>query len=238
MGALLVFFSVSSSFCQVAPSQLVDRSSSGVDTVSRNQLLAPAKAIRAIERAHKDIIGGHLESAEKEIARALDIAPHFGAARAMEGAIDLQNGNFDAASKSFQQAIEDDPVLAAAYLGMSAILIHQMRFQAALPLLDRAEGLSPSAWMIHYAKAWTEIEIGNSEAALSQADIADSIAGKDAKRRSGVSYLRAMLSIRLNHTDAAREYLAETIARDPGGDYAALARKDFQRLQPLLAAGR
>jgi hypothetical protein len=47
-----------------------------------------------------------------------------------------------------------------------------------------------------------------------------------------------MVSNRLNQADAARDYLAETIARDPSGDYAALAKKDNQRLQPLLAFGR
>ena len=56
-------------------SQVIDRNSSGPQTVSRDLLLAPIKTVRAIQRAHKDVAGGHRESAQKEIAGALDIAP-------------------------------------------------------------------------------------------------------------------------------------------------------------------
>lgn len=65
-GALLLIRSVGSSFDQVDPTQLIDRDSSRSQTVSRNQLLAPGKALRAIKRAQKDIVDGHLESAQKD----------------------------------------------------------------------------------------------------------------------------------------------------------------------------
>ena len=85
MGTLLLICSVGSLSAQIDPGQFTDRNSSEPQTVSRNQLLAPAKAVRAIQRAHRDIGGGHLESAQKEIARALDIAPHFAVAKVMQG---------------------------------------------------------------------------------------------------------------------------------------------------------
>ena len=72
IGAALLIFSTASSFAQIDSTQLIGRGSSGPQTVSRNQLLAPGKAIRAIERARKEIIEGKLDSAQKEIARALD----------------------------------------------------------------------------------------------------------------------------------------------------------------------
>jgi tetratricopeptide (TPR) repeat protein len=226
------------SFGQMAPLQMADGSSSRMNTISRNELLAPGKATQAIERARKEILSGHPESAEKEIARALDIAPHFGVAETLRGALDLQGGNLDAAAKWFQQAIDDDPAMGAAYVGMSIILIRQRRFRAALPALDRAEGLLPGVWMIHFLKAWTDIQIGNTQAALGQANIAERFAGADAEKRSASSYLRAMVHIYLNHADTARECLAETIARDPGGELAVLAKKQMEGLQPLLAAAR
>jgi ABC-type transporter Mla subunit MlaD len=71
-----------------------------------------------------------------------------------------------------------------------------------------------------------------------RADVAERIAGTDAQKRSGVSYLRTILSIHLNDVTTAREHLVEAIARDRGGRYAALANMEMERLQPLQAAWR
>jgi hypothetical protein len=89
MTALLLILSAESSLVQIDLSQAIHRNSLGPQTVLRNQLLAPVKAVRAIQRAQKDIVGGHLEFAQKKIARALDIVPHFAVAKVIQGAIDL-----------------------------------------------------------------------------------------------------------------------------------------------------
>ncbi len=238
MGSFLLILPSGSSFAQINHAQSIERNSSILPTVSMNQLLAPAKALRAVERAHKDIVAGHLESAQKEIARALDIAPHFALAKVMQGAIDVQNGKYEGATTLFQQAINDDPGLGGAYVGMAVVMIHQGRFEAALRLLDRAEALLPGAWFVHFAKASAQLQMGNTVAALNQAEYADRIAGSDSEKQSGVCYLRAMISIHMSDYLAAREHLAEAVARNPHGDYAALAKAELERLQPLLIAGR
>ena len=193
---------------------------------------------RRVERAYKDIAAGHLDMAQKEIARALEIAPHFGVAKVMQGAIYLETGNDEGAKTLFQQAIDDDPVLGGAYAGLAVVLIRQGRFQAALPLLDHAEGLLPRAWFVQVAKGWAELELGNTATALKMADSAERIAGTDSDKRSGVSYLRAMVSLHANDMVRAREYLTEAAARDRGGEYAALATKELERLQPLPPTAR
>ncbi len=236
--ALFLICSVRSSFGQIDPTQLQDRSAPRVHTVSKNQLLTPDKVLRAMERAHKCILEGRLESAQKEITRAIDMAPHYGAAKALQGGMYLETKNYDAATKYFQEAMEDDPALGGAYVGMAVVLIDERRFQAALPLLDRAEGLLPGAWFVHFAKAWSQLELGNTEAALKQTEFAERIAGTEAEKRSGVSYLRAMVSIHLNDLADARENLVEAVERDRGGQYAVLASREMERLQPLLAGGR
>jgi len=235
VGTLLLIVSAGSSF---AHAQSIDRHSSILPTVSMNQLLAPAKALRAVARARKDIAAGHLESAQKEIARALDAAPRFALAKVMQGAIDVQNDKYEGAATLFQQAINDDPGLGAAYVGMAVVMIHQGRFQSALPLLDRAEGLLPGAWFVHFAKASAQLQMGNTVAALNQAEYAERIAGNNSEERSGVCYLRAMISIHMSDLHSAREHLAEAVARNSHGDYAALAKAELERLQPVLIAGR
>jgi tetratricopeptide (TPR) repeat protein len=234
--AFLIFSAFS--IAQSDPTQFIDLGSSGPQTISRNQLLVPGKAIRAIERARKEIIQGELDSAQREIARALDIDSHFAVAKVLQGAIDLEEKNYASATNLFQQAIGDDPALGGAYAGMAVVLMHQGRFREALPLLDRAEGLSPGAWLVHFAKAWAQLELGNTAAALSQADYAERVAGMDSERRSGASYLRAMVSIHMNDMETAKKLLAEAITRDPASQYAALAKRELERHEPMPAAGR
>jgi hypothetical protein len=68
-------------------------------------------------------------------------------------------------------------------VGMAIIPIHRSRFWAALPMLDRAEGLLPGAWFVHFAKAWAHLETGNTEAALKQADCAERVSGPNSEMR-------------------------------------------------------
>jgi tetratricopeptide (TPR) repeat protein len=206
--------------------------------VSKNQLLAPEKALRAIKRAHAEIAGGQIERAEKDLAQALEIAPLFAVAKVMQGAIDIDRGNFDAASTLFQQAIDDDPVLGSANVGMAVVLIHEQRFKSALPLLDRAEGLLPGAWFVHFAKAWAQMELGNIDVALKQADFAEQIACTDTGNKSAVSYLPAIAYLHLHDVATAKKYLVEAISRDRGGQYAALADVELEKLGALETATR
>jgi tetratricopeptide (TPR) repeat protein len=178
IGALLLICSAVTLFAQIDPGQFINGNLAGMSTVSRNQLLAPGKALQAVKRARADFAGGHLESARKEIARALDIAPHFAVAKVMKGAMDIETGEYDEATILFQEAIDEDPALGGAYVGMAVALIHERQFQAALPLLDRAEGLLPGAWFVRFAKAWAQMELGKTDAALKQADLAERLAGR------------------------------------------------------------
>lgn len=235
VAVVILVCSAPSAFAQFDSTKLVDPGPSGSYLVSKNQLLAPDKAVRATERAHKDMMSGHLESAQKQITRALEIAPHFGVAEALQGGVYLQAENFEEAAKFFQGAMDDDPALGAAHVGMGVIMMRQRRFQLALSQLDRAEALLPGAWFVHFAKAWDYLDLGNNEAALKQVEFAERIAGTDREKRSGASYLRAVMYIYMKDMDHAREYLAEAVARDPNGDYAPLAKKELERLRPLLA---
>jgi tetratricopeptide (TPR) repeat protein len=238
VGAVILLYSAQSTQAQTDSTKLLDPSLGVPQVVSRNQLLAPGKALRFVQRAHDDIMNGHFDSALKEINRALDIAPHYAVPKVMQGGIYMDNGNYDGAAKSFQEAIDDDPAFGAAYAGMGVALLYKKRFQAALPVLDRAEGLLPAAWFVHFAKAWTYMELGNTEAAFKQADLSERFAGTNREQKSGVSYLRAMVSIHMNDAGNAKGYLAEAVAQDPDSTYAALAKKWLDRLQTFLATAK
>jgi hypothetical protein len=70
----------------------------------------------------------------------------------------------------------------------------------------------------------------NTEAALKEAEFAEWLTGTDPDKRSGVFYLRAMVSIERKDLSGARKYLDDAIMRAPHSYYAELARGWLKRL--------
>ena len=234
LGTLMLVCSAASACAQGDVLQSINGSSQGQQFVSTNQLLTPQKAKQATDRACLDIIHGRLESAQQELRRALDVAPHYAVALTTQGAVDLQVGNIDRATKAFQQAVEDDPTLGAAYVGVGVVLIAQGKFKEALTPLNRATSLLPGSWYVHLESGLAHLGLGNTDTALQEADLAERFAGPDREKRSGAAYLHALTYAVMSNSDRAKKYFAETITRDPNGFYASLAKRGADKLQPTV----
>src|SRR5579864_272589 len=116
-GAALLALAATSALCQVDASRLPAQVSTAERmVVSKNQLRAPQKAQKAIDRAHEDFRHGRYELAEKDVQRALSICPHYGLALTFQGIIDLRSGKDAEAASAFQRAIDEDPSSGSAYL--------------------------------------------------------------------------------------------------------------------------
>ena len=234
LGAMILGCSAGQLCAQGGPLRCVNGSTQGQQFVSTNSLLTPRKAQLATDRAREDILHGDLKSAQKELTRALDVAPHYAVALATQGAVSLQAGNIDGAAKAFQRAIEEDSTLGAAYLGVGIALIAQRRFKEAITPLNHATSLLPSSWYAHLEFGLARLGTGDTEAALQEASLAEHFAGPDPERRSGASYLRAIICEVMKDPDRANKYLAETITRAPDGFYATLAKaRGVERFQSV-----
>ena len=227
---LMLLSSAEVALAQASLTQIVAAKLPKQYLVSTNQLLTPEKALRATARAHDDLQHGRLAAAQREIARALDIAPHCAVALDVQGGIYVQNGDYQRSADSFQQAIDADPTLGSAYLGMAESLMAQNRYKDAQIPLDRAEALLPSAWLVHYEAALAHIHLGEIQAAFRQTALADQFTGNDPYKRSGASYLRAMVYLKLRDSGNAKVYLKETVALEPNGYYSMLAKKGLEQL--------
>jgi tetratricopeptide (TPR) repeat protein len=176
-------------------------------------------------------VRGNLASAQKEIVRALEIAPHCAVALSVQGALDIKMGHLETAAKSFQEAIDNDPTIGGAYLGLAMILISERRFKEALAPLDRAAGLLPASWYVHFQTGLAQLGVGDVEAAFKEADLAERLIGTDSEQGAGVSYLHAMVLAKRGDVAGTRKYLADVIARSPQGYYAEHAKGWLERLQ-------
>ena len=198
-------------------------------------MLTPEKALRATDRARKELSHGHLDSAQRKVSQALDIAPHCALALFIQGMIHGQMGHFDQAAKYLQEAINNDPTLGSAYLGLGMVFVDQGQFKNALTPLDRATALLPTAWIVYLENAAAHLGLGDTKRALEQAALADRFAQSDRHGKSGVSLLRALVQRRLQDLPREKSYLIQAISCDPHGPYALLAKKELERFEPIPA---
>lgn len=197
--------------------------------VSKNQLLIPEKARKALERAQVDFLHGRYESAQERLRRALEIYPHCALAFTFQGILDLQRGKSFEASHAFQRAIEEDPSSGSAYIGMGIVYNTQGRFRDALAQFDRAAPFSQGSWLGYFEEAWAHLNIGEYDAAVAAILRAEKFAGTDPERLSGLAYLRGVARCQLRDYEAGNRYLQEAVRRDPDGAFAVLARKRLER---------
>ena len=230
LGAFLLIASSEVNLAQMGSSQFMGTDSETQFVVSRNELLTPQKALHATDRAREDLKHGRIEAAEREVTQALTIAPQCALALDLQGGIYILSGDYDKSADFFQKAIDRDPRLGSAYLGMGMSMFGQGRYKEALIPLDRATTLLPGAWLAHFEASLAHLHLGETEAALTQANLAYHFSGSDPYKRSGASYLQALLFLNRRDSARARMYLAEAIARDPSGYYASLAKSSLEQL--------
>ena len=235
LGAALMVLAMQPAHSQVDSNSFPVQNSPAEQLVSKNQLLAPEKAQKAMARASEHFLHGRYESAQKEIQRALDICPHCASALTFEGVLNLQSHNYPEAARSFQQAIDEDPAAGPAYLGIGVVYNAQARFKEALAVFDRAAPFLPDSWLLPFECALAHLGVGESMAGLREMSHAEGLAGSDPAKLSGVAYLHGVAEFQLKHYDAATQFFEEAIKHDPKGTFARLAKEHLDRITPLLA---
>jgi tetratricopeptide (TPR) repeat protein len=228
--AALLVLSIGFASAQLRPADIPEPDSPSQQFVSVNQLLTPAKAQRATERARREFIQGRLDSALRETERALEIYPRCAAALSIQGAVNLSRTNYAEASRRFQQAIDAEPAFGPAYLGLGMAYTSQGRFKEALIPLDRAASFLPSSWIVYFESAVAHLGLGEPEAALKDISYAARFTGTDPQKRAGISYLRGMANFEMKDYREAQGEFNEAVERDVNGLFAALAKSKLEQL--------
>lgn len=234
LGAMLLIGAVECAYCQVALVDRPGRLSATQGVVSKNQLLIPEKARKAMDRAQVDFLHRHDESAQRNVHRALEIYPHCALAFTFQGILDLRNGNLSEAAQAFQRAINEDPASGSAYIGLGIIFNTQGRFRDAIALFDRAAPFSPDSWLREFEAALAHLGVGEYDAGLKDITRAERFSGSDPEKLAGVAYLRGVAQCQMRDYAGGKRYLQETIQRDHNGTFSMLARKRLEQLGPAV----
>ena len=226
----LLIGAVGSAYCQVDLVDLPTNPSSTRGVISKNQLLTPEKAHKALDRAQVNFLHQRYEPAQRDVQQALEIYPHCALAFTFQGILDLQDGNMPEAAEAFQKAINEDPSLGSAYVGLGIIYNTQGRFRAAIAQFERAAPLSQGSWIAYFEAALAHLGVGEYDAGLKDIARAERFTLGDPERLSGSAYLRGVAQIQLRDYAGGNRYLQEAMRRDPNGAFSTLARKRLEQI--------
>jgi tetratricopeptide (TPR) repeat protein len=201
-------------------------STDGKPTISVNQLGAPNKARKAIQKALEAWHMNKLADADRYADEALAAYPRYAAALTIRGIIALESGP-QQACEDLQKAIEYDPNYGPAHLALGSAYNRLGRYDDAARTLDRALAIAPTSWQGYYELSVTSLGKGDFKAALRLVEKASSLVPMEFPQ---LHMVRALAFIGLQNKPAATTELTIFLMEAPNDPSASIARQKLERL--------
>lgn len=201
-------------------------------TISLTTMQAPKDARHAFEKAQKDLAQKNVQDAEKELDKAVGLYPHFAAAWSMLGEIHERQNLLEQAQKDYDQSIAADPVFVNPYFGLSAIAVHEKRWQDTVKFTAQLEKLNPYAYPIAYLySAAANFYLGKLDAAEEKARKFETM--DTAHRRPDVALLLSNILEGKHDYAGAAQKMREYLASSPNVPNATALQGEISRLENL-----
>jgi tetratricopeptide (TPR) repeat protein len=196
-------------------------------TVSLKEMLIPGKAQKLLSKADESFTRSKLEDARKYVTEALQIAPAYARASALQAVIAMSTNDRQSALASANNAVQSDPQLPYAQFVRAAVLNSLGKFQEARAAAEQGLRTDAASWQGHFELAQAFNGLNDTEHALQEANKAESAAPQ---HFFPVHLLRAFILVRSKAVSEAARELQEL----DGGPAAKDPR--VQQLHQLLAS--
>ncbi len=208
----------------------------GQQIATPHQLLAPAGARTAAQKAAEALSLNDGVEARRQLSRALDVYPSYAVALTLRGLLGLREGRTAAATADLEEAVRVDPAYGLARVVLGSIYNDAQRYDEALALLSKAVGLLPFVWQSHFELARALYGKEDYPAALREINEALRLttSSEAPENRAYVHYLRAHVLVQLTDFPSAKEEFELTLKEDPDGELGLPSRR---ALELLHAAG-
>jgi Tfp pilus assembly protein PilF len=181
-------------------------------SVTARQLAIPDRALRDYMDAQRALEKRDVDTAEKHLEHAVELAPQFAAAWNTLGTIAYQTARFPLAEQRFRQALKQDPTAYEPFVNLGGVLV-------TLHKLDEGLEVNVHATMIRPNDALANSQLGMCYFELGQFD-------------SAVKYLERARKLDPAHFSHPQLFLAEIHLRRGEKQEAALVLEDFLRYHP------
>jgi tetratricopeptide (TPR) repeat protein len=208
----------------------------GQALVSANTLKTPVKAQRAGAKAAAAIEKDERSEAERQLARALQIAPDYVVALTLRAILEMDS-QISASIADLEHAIRVDPTYGAAYAVLASVYNDSGRYEGAFPIVSRAVQLLPGASQVRYEMARTLF--GQHKHAEALAELANAARANEMDPQAGAESRAAIHCFRGRILMAQREFPVAklefelALREDPRGKYANISNLGLARLQSL-----
>lgn len=201
-------------------------------TISATTALAPKDAKKAFEKGMNEMKKNKLESAEKELAKAVELYPKFAAAWYQLGYAQQSQNNFAEARKSYAQALAADPKFVSPYLQLASIAARENNWQEVADSTDRLLKLNP----VDFPQAWLFNSLANYHLQNWEASEKSARQGLEldkAHRLPKLEHLMGVLLAQKRDYAGAAAHLRGFLAVTPTGPDADLVRKQLAEVQKV-----
>jgi len=195
-------------------------------------LLAP-KAKKAVDDSLQALTGGKLEEAQKDVSKAMQLAPGHPDVLYLQGIIFLKQRNWPRAQEVLEKATQVDPSHARAFEALGMALCDQGKYEAAVVPLERALQLDPAPpWDARWTLAKAYYQQARYDQALQMSQVALSSSNGKAPE---IELLVAQSLTAVGRPEEAARALREFLRDHPDRREAATARR---WLESLAASGK
>jgi Tfp pilus assembly protein PilF len=196
--------------------------------VSTQQLMIPERALRDYEEAQHDLEKRDVESAEKHLEHAVELAPQFENAWNTLGTIAYQTRRFALAEQRFREALKQDPAAYEPLVNLGGVLVTLHKLDEALEVNVHAALTRPGDALAESQLGMTYFELGQFDNAVKHLERARKL---DPAHFSHPQIYLAEIHLRRGEKAAAADVLEDLLLHHPDYPQAAKVRENIMELR-------
>ena len=213
---------------------LVPESGATATEISATTKTAPAKAIKAFQRARSEMMQQNMGGVESNLKEAVQLYPGFAEAWYELGRLQESNDP-QGAALSMSKALAADPQFIPPYLHLAGLAAQRQKWQQVVDNTSRSLQLDPAgSSQVWYYDALGRSQLGMLDAA--EVSARKSLALDPQHRLPDTEQLLATILVRKGNLTEARAHLDHCRTYTPAGAKADLLRKQIAQLDQVIAA--
>lgn len=213
---------------------LVPETGATATEISATTKTAPAKAIKAFQRARSEMMQQNMGGVESNLKEAVQLYPGFAEAWYELGRLQESNDP-QGAALSMSKALAADPQFIPPYLHLAGLAAQRQKWQQVVDNTSRSLQLDPAgSSQVWYYDALGRSQLGMLDAA--EVSARKSLALDPQHRLPDTEQLLATILVRKGNLTEARAHLDHCRTYTPAGAKADLLRKQIAQLDQVIAA--
>jgi tetratricopeptide (TPR) repeat protein len=174
----------------------------------------------------------NIAEAQRQVAKAVMIAPTYSDAIAFRGVLAMQQGDLTSAGNDFQQAIQYDNSNSLAYVAMGSLYNTEGKFDDAIREINCAFAIDPNSWKAHFEMSRADLGKSQFDGALQEATRAEQLIGRDF---APLHLLKGQTLLAMRMYSGAAEELQKFLNNEKNPELTAQAKEQLEEAKSLAA---